>query len=106
MNETTKNIGIILLIIFLLIASICAVNAYRDVGRLRQATTELEERNRQLELANNQYVQQLDSIADRVTDAQDAARRAGDTISKIRAIVDAIDAISQELRKPIEISKP
>lgn len=106
MNETVKNIGIVLLVVLFITAGICAVNAYRNVGRLRQANAELTERNRQLELANSEYQQRLDSIASRVASAQDTASRAGDSVSKIRAIVDAIDAISQDLRKPIAVSQP
>ena len=107
MNEKIwKDVAIVIVCVLLAVAGFGAITYYRELGQLRRAYSELEARNRQLELTNREYQQRLDSIAGRVTDAQDAARRAGDTISKIRAIVDAIDAISQELRKPIETSKP
>ena len=105
-DKIDKDIAIVIVCILLIVAAYSAVSTSRELGELRQSYSELESRNRQLELANSEYQQRLDSIASRVASAQDAAGRAGDSISKIRAIVDAIDAISQDLRKPIAVSQP
>jgi len=114
MNESLKkNIIIIVLALLCLFACMVAGTSYSNARRLnaelddvRRVNSELAERNRQLELANSEYQQRLDSIASRVASAQDAAGRAGDSVSKIRAIVDAIDDISQDLRKPLAVSQP
>lgn len=107
MNEKIwKDVAIVIVCVLLIVAAYSAVSTSRELGELRQSYSELAERNRRLELTVGEYQQRLDSIASRVASAQDAAGRAGDSVSRIRAIVDAIDAISQELRKPIEISKP
>ena len=105
-DKIDKDIAIVIICILLVIAAYSAIATRLQLADLRRVNAELESRNRQLELANNQYVQQLDAIASRIASAQDAAGRAGDSVSKIRAIVDAIDAISQELRKPIAVSQP
>ena len=105
-DKISKDIALIIVCILLVIAAYGAIVYSRELGAVRQLNSELESRNRQLELANSEYQQRLDSIANRVTSAQDAAGRAGDSVSKIRAIVDAIDAISQDLRKPIAVSQP
>ena len=105
-DKISKDIALIIVCILLIVAAYSAITTSRELGELRQSYSELAERNRQLELANSEYQQRLDSIAGRVASAQDAVGRAGDSISKIRAIVDAIDAISQDLRKPIAVSQP
>ena len=105
-DKIDKDIAIVIVCILLIVAAYSAVSTSRELGAVRSAYSELESRNRQLELANSEYQQRLDSIAGRVASAQDAVGRAGDSISKIRAIVDAIDAISQDLRKPIAVSQP
>ena len=105
-DKISKDIAIVIVCILLIVAAYSAVSTSRELGAVRSAYSELESRNRQLELANSEYQQRLDSIASRVASAQDAVGRAGDSISKIRAIVDAIDAISQDLRKPIAVSQP
>ena len=105
-DKISKDIALIGVCLLLIVATVSAITTSRELGRLRQSFNELEARNRQLELANSEYQQRLDSIANRVTSAQDVASRAGDSISKIRAIVDAIDAISQDLRKPLAVSQP
>jgi len=105
-DKIDKDIAIVIVCILLIIAAYSAVSTRRELGDIRRANSELAERNRQLELANSEYQQRLDSIASRVASAQDAAGRAGDSVSKIRAIVDAIDAISQDLRKPLAVSQP
>ena len=105
-DKISKDIALIIVCILLIVAAYSAVSTSRELGELRQSYSELAERNRQLELANSEYQQRLDSIASRVTSAQDAAGRAGDSVSKIRAIIDAIDAISQDLRKPLAVSQP
>ena len=104
-DKIDKDIAIVIVCILLIIAAYSAIATRRELGDIRRANSELAERNRQLELANSEYQQRLDSIASRVASAQDAAGRAGDSVSKIRAIVDAIDAISQDLRKPVEVSQ-
>ena len=107
MNEKiSKNIALIIVGILLVVTAFSAIVYYRDLGAIRQLNSELEARNRQLELTANEYQQRLDSIANRITSAQNAVSGAGDSISKIRAIVDAIDAISQDLRKPVAVSQP
>ena len=105
-DKISKDIAIVVVCILLIVAAYSAVSTSRELGAVRSAYSELESRNRQLELANSEYQQRLDSIASRVASAQDAVGRAGDSMSKIRAIVDAIDAISQDLRKPIAVSQP
>ena len=105
-DKIYKDIAIVIVCILLIVAAYSAVSTSRELGDIRRANSELAERNRQLELANSEYQQRLDSIASRVASAQDAAGRAGDSVSKIRAIVDAIDAISQDLRKPLAVSQP
>ena len=105
-DKISKDIALIIVCILLVVAAYSAVSTSRELGDIRRVNAELESRNRQLELANSEYQQRLDSIAGRITSAQNAVSGAGDSISKIRAIVDAIDAISQDLRKPIAVSQP
>jgi len=105
-DKIDKDIAIVIVCLLLIVAAYSAITTSRELGAVRQLNSELEARNRQLELANSEYQQRLDSIASRITSAQDAAGRAGDSVSKIRAIIDAIDAISQDLRKPIAVSQP
>jgi len=105
-DKISKDIALIIVCILLVVAAYGAIVYSRELADLRRANAELESRNRQLELTVGEYQQRLDSIASRVASAQDAAGRAGDSMSKIRAIVDAIDAISQDLRKPIAVSQP
>jgi len=105
-DKIEKDIAIVIVCILLIVAAYSAITTNRELGAVRSAYSELAERNRQLELANSEYQQRLDSIAGRVASAQDAVGRAGDSVSKIRAIVDAIDAISQDLRKPTTVSQP
>ena len=105
-DKIDKDIAIVIICILLVIAAYSAIATRLQLADLRRVNAELESRNRQLELANNQYVQQLDAIASRIADAQRAATGAGDSIQRIRAIVDAIDAIAQDLRKPIAVSQP
>ena len=105
-DKIDKDIAIVVICILLIVAAYGTVATGIQLADLRRVNAELESRNRQLELTVGEYQQRLDSIASRVASAQDAAGRAGDSISKIRAIVDAIDAISQDLRKPIAVSQP
>lgn len=105
-DKIDKDIAIVVVCILLIVAAYSAITTSRELGAVRQLNSELAERNRQLELTVGEYQQRLDSIASRVASAQDAAGRAGDSISRIRAIVDAIDAISQDLRKPTTVSQP
>ena len=105
-DKIDKDIAIVVICILLVVAAYSAIATSRELGDIRRANSELAERNRQLELTVGEYQQRLDSIASRVASAQDAAGRAGDSISRIRAIIDAIDAISQDLRKPLAVSQP
>ena len=105
-DKIGKDIAIVVVCILFVVAAYGAIVYYRELGAVRRLNSELTERNRQLELTANEYQQQLDSIASRIASAQDAASRAGDSISKLRAIVDAIDAISKDLRKPLTVSQP
>jgi len=105
-DKISKDIAIVIVCLLLIVAAYSAVSTSRELGDIRRANSELAERNRQLELANSEYQQRLDSIAGRIASAQNAASRAGDSISRIRAIIDAIDAISQDLRKPLAVSQP
>jgi len=105
-DKIDKDIAIVIVCLLLIVAAYSAVSTSRELGAVRQLNSELAERNRQLELTVGEYQQRLDSIASRVASAQNAVSRAGDSISKIRAIVDAIDAIAQDLRKPIAVSQP
>ena len=105
-DKIDKDIAIVIVCLLLIVAAYSAVSTSRELGDIRRANSELAERNRQLELTVGEYQQRLDSIASRVASAQDAAGRAGDSMSKIRAIVDAIDDISQDLRKPLAVSQP
>ena len=105
-DKIDKDIAIVIVCLLLIVAAYSAISTSRELGAVRSAYSELESRNRQLELANSEYQQRLDSIAGRVASAKNAISGAGDSVSKIRAIVDAIDAISQDLRKPIAVSQP
>jgi len=104
-DKISKDIAIVVVCILLIVAAYSAIATRLQLADLRRVNAELESRNRQLELTVGEYQQRLDSITDRVTSAQDAARRAGDTISRIRVLVDAIDAIAKDLRKPVEVSQ-
>lgn len=70
-----------------------------DMAGLRQTIAGLEDRNRNLVLSNSQYGSVLDSIGSRISEAQKTLTGTGDTISRIRGLVDAIERISQDLRK-------
>jgi len=105
-DKIGKDIAIIIACILLVVAAFGAIVYSHELGAVRRLNSELAERNRQLELTANEYQQRLDSIANRVTSAQNAVSGAGDSVSKLRAIVDAIAAISKDLRKPLAVNQP
>ena len=96
MNEKLKKV--LLCGGFGLAFALCGFLAVNMV-RLRQSNNELAERNRQLELSNTVYSNQLNAITDRIRNAQAAAQGAGDSIQRIKRIVSEIQAISLILRE-------
>lgn len=86
-----------LAVIALLLVTIAYGAVY--VGRLRSDIAGLEERNRQLELEADRSAEIIDRIANRVADAKGAIAGASTSVEKIRRLIDAIEAISLELRK-------
>lgn len=82
----------------LILAVVLIIGAIQ-LGQFRQTITELERRNSDFVLSNSQYAIVLDSIAGRISEAQKTLAGTGDTISRIRGLVDAIERISQDLRK-------
>ena len=112
-DKISKDIAIVVVCILLIVAAYSAIATRRELGAVRSAYSELEARNRQLELANSELTKLLDAsterlgrIAGRIESAQDEASAALDTIGRIRALINAMEFISQELRKPIEIVQP
>jgi len=105
-DKIGKDIALAVVCLLLVVAAYSAITASRELGAVRQSCSELEARNRQLELTTGEYQQRLDSISSRIASAQNAIGGAGDSISKLRAIVDAIEAISKDLRKPVAVSQP
>ena len=69
------------------------------MGQLRSDLATAQAGNRAFILSNSQYAIVLDSIAGRIGEAQKTLAGTGDTISRIRSLVDAIERISQDLRK-------
>ena len=101
------------LILLCIVAGYSAIATNVELGNVRRANEQLEARNRDPELKNSELTKLLDvsterlgRIAGRIESAQDEASAALDTISRIRALVNAMEFISQELRKPIEIVQP
>ena len=112
-DKISKDIALIIVCILLVVAAYSAVSTSRELGAVRSAYSELAERNRQLELANNELTKLLDAsterlsrVASRIADAQKQASGISDTISRIRILIGAIEAISQELRNPLTVSQP
>ena len=112
-DKISKDIALIIVCILLVVAAYSAVSTSRELGELRQSYSELEARNRQLELANNELTKLLDAsterlgrVASRIADAQKEASGISDTIGRIRILVGAIEAVSQELRKPLTVIQP
>ena len=85
----------------LVVACLLLAIAYSTVnmGRLRSDIAGLEERNRQLELEADRSAEIIDRIASRVADAKCAIAGASTSVEKIRRLIDAIEAISLDLRK-------
>lgn len=108
MDEKKSALIAVVFFILFLIAGYCAVNTELELGRVRQANRDLEARNFELELRNSEltrildaYEERLDRIASRIDAAQRTASAAADAVSRIRALVGAIEEISRELRKPV-----
>lgn len=100
MDKTKTYIAIALvLVIGLLVGWVVAgARDATELAELRRINSELAERNRELELANNELARRLDGISSTIASAQRRAREATDTIGRIQALVDAIEAVAHELR--------
>jgi regulator of replication initiation timing len=98
-DKIGKDIAIVIVCILLIIAAYSAITTSRELGDIRRANNELAERNRQLELSNTVYSNQLNAITDRIRNAQAAAQGAGDSVQRIKRIVSEIQAISLILRE-------
>ena len=112
-DKIVKYIAIVIVCLLLIVAAYSAVSTSRELGDIRRVNAELESRNRQLELANHELTKLLDAsterlsrVASRIADAQKQASGISDTISRIRILIGAIEAISQELRNPLTVSQP
>lgn len=112
-DKIGKDIAIVVACILLIVAAYSAITTSRELGAIRQLNSELEDRNRQLELANSELTKLLDAsterlgrVASRITDAQAEASGISDTTGRIRILIGAIEAISQDLRKPLTVSQP
>lgn len=112
-DKISKDIALIGVCLLLIVATVSAITTSRELGRLRQSFNELEARNRQLELANSELTKLLDAsterlgrVASRIADAQKEASGISDTIGRIRILIGAIEAVSQELRKPLTVIQP
>ena len=112
-DKISKDIALIGVCLLLIVATVSAITTSRELGRLRQSFNELEARNRQLELANSELTKLLDAsterlsrVASRIADAQSEASGISDAIGRIRILIGAIEAVSQELRKPLTVIQP
>lgn len=107
MNLVEKIIRYILIaLVVLLLATlgIFAVRYSRDMGELRLALRASEERANLADAKADASRAILDSIDGRIRTAQSAISSAIDSSHKLRTIIDAIQAISLDLRaRPIEI---
>ena len=95
MDKIYKIFSVLVIACLLLAVAYGAVN----MGRLRSDIAGLEERNRQLELEADRSAEIIDRIASRVADAKGAIAGASTSVEKIRRLIDAIEAISLDLRK-------
>ena len=112
-DKIYKDIAIVIVCLLLIVAAYSAITTSRELGDIRRANSELAERNRQLELANSELTKLLDAsterlgrVASRIADAQKEASGISDTIGRIRILVGAIEAVSQELRNPLTVIQP
>jgi len=105
-----KIIRIVLVVIVCLLLAalgVFAIKYTRDMGQLRSALRASEERADLATAKADASRAILDSIDGRISTAQSAIASAIDSGAKLRAILDAIQAISIELRKrPIESLAP
>ena len=104
MEKIIRYILVALIVLLLAALGVFAIRYSRDMGQLRSALRASEER------ANLAYAKAdasraiLDSIDGRIRTAQSAISSAIDSSRKLRAIIDAVQAISLDLRKrPVEI---
>ena len=112
-DKISKDIAIVVVCILLVVAAYSAIATRLQLADLRRVNAELESRNRQLELANSELTKLLDAsterlgrVASRIADAQKEASGISDTIGRIRILVGAIEAVSQELRNPLTVIQP
>lgn len=83
---------------------IFAIRYSRDMGELRSALRASEERANLADAKADASRAILDSIDGRIRTAQSAISSAIDSSRKLRAIIDAVQAISLDLRaRPVEI---
>ena len=107
MEKIYRFIAVAVLVMLCAALGFFAVRAYGDLGELRRTIAELESRNRSLERQLDDSTERLGRIASRLAEGQSAIGSAGSTVERIRKLVDAIEAISLELRKPPEpIAQP
>lgn len=99
MEKIIRYILIALVLVLLTALGVFAIRYSRDMGKLRSAYSQLEDRNRQLEWAATESRSVLDRIDGRIADATREISGAGSTVSKIKHIVSAIEAISLDLRE-------
>ena len=112
-DKIDKDIAIVIVCLLLIVAAYSAIATNRELGAVRQSYSELENRNRQLELENSELTKLLDAsterlsrVASRIADAQSEAIGISDAVSRIRILIGAIEAVSQELRKPLAVIQP
>lgn len=106
MEKIIHTACLVLIVALLSALGFCAVYN-RDLGELRSTIAELESRNRSLERQLDDSAERLGRIASRLADGQNAVASAGGAVDRIRKLVDTIEAISLELRKPPEpIAEP
>jgi septal ring factor EnvC (AmiA/AmiB activator) len=112
-DKISRIVTFYALVLLCIVAGYSAIATNVELGNVRRANEQLEARNRDLELKNSELTKLLDvsterlgRIAGRIESAQDEASAALDTIGRIRALINAMEFISQELRKPIEIVQP
>lgn len=95
----------VVLIIGLLVGwTIAGARSATELAELRRVNSELADRNRELEYANTELARRFDAVANAISSAQRRAGEASDTIGRIRALVDGIEAVARELRKQTSAS--
>ena len=112
-DKISRIVTFYALVLLCIVAGYSAIATNVELGNVRRANEQLEARNRDLELKNSELTKLLDvsterlsRVASRIADAQKQASGISDTISRIRILIGAIEAISQELRNPLTVSQP